>query len=413
MKAAFHRSLLTGLACWLLSGCAGIEGPAVVDMVRTIDNSEGITSDDYEQLTDISDLVFQQIRDLDPQIYPQLTLFTNRNFVQHIRQRTQSGFGPDLIVTDSETALELYRQKLIDPISLSKQDRQDTPRSLLDLVTAEDGALVARPVQQFVQLACFNKSRLPTPPSSLEDLAQSSSDATFGLAIQLKDLFWSAEAFNATPAFQAAMDDSSIDETSRARVTSWLHWLVGSSYQQNIRFLNSQRQLRQGLIKGELDWITCWSSNLKRLRLQMGDNLGIAALPQGPAQHRKASTRLEVWALGRNSSPLQRRKSMVMLDFITKPWAQKTYSLMSASAMPVSQKAAAIVSSKIPGGRQAMNNYVQNNEEPLKPVRAKARIFRDPESYDTISDALLDTIYDIRTPEESTEQIFQDLRESR
>ena len=105
-------------------------------------------------------------------------------------------------------------------------------------------------MQQFVQLACFNKSRLPTPPSSLEDLAQSSSDATFGLAIQLKDLYWSAQAFNATPAFQAAMDDSSIDETSRARVTSWLHWLVGSSYQQNIRFLNSQRQLRQGLIKG-------------------------------------------------------------------------------------------------------------------------------------------------------------------
>lgn len=46
MKAALHRSLLTGLACWLLSGCAGIEGPAVVDMVRTIDTSEGITSDD-------------------------------------------------------------------------------------------------------------------------------------------------------------------------------------------------------------------------------------------------------------------------------------------------------------------------------------------------------------------------------
>ena len=412
MNAAFHRSLLTGLVCWLFSGCAGIEGPAVVDMVRTIDNSEGITSEDYEQLTDVSDLVFQQIRDLDLQIYPQLTLFTNKNFVQHIRQRTQSGFGPDLIVTDSETALELYRQKLIDPISLSKQDRQDTPRSLLDLVTAEDGALVARPVQQFVQLACFNKNRLPTPPSTLEELSQSSSDATFGLAIQLKDLYWSAQAFNATPAFQAAMDGSSIDETSRARVTTWLNWLVGSSYQQNIRFLNSQRQLRQGLIKGELDWITCWSSNLTRLRVQMGDNLGIAALPKGPAQLRKASTRLEVWALGRNSSPLQRRKSLVMLDFITKPWAQKTYSLMGATAMPVSQKAAAIVASKIPGGRQAMNNFVQDNEQSL-PIRAKARIFRDPESYESISDALLDTIYDIRTPEESTEQIFQDMRESR
>ena len=59
-----------------------------------------------------------------------------------------------------------------------------------------------------------------------------------------------------------------------------------------------------------------------------------------------------------------------------------------------------------------MNNYVQDNEQSL-PIRAKARIFRDPESYEAISDALLDTIYDIRTPEESTEQIFQDMRESR
>ena len=74
MKAAFHRSLLTGLTCWLLSGCAGIEGPAVVDMVRTIDNSEGITSEDYEQLTDVSDLVFQQngmgIPSPQRQVYP-------------------------------------------------------------------------------------------------------------------------------------------------------------------------------------------------------------------------------------------------------------------------------------------------------------------------------------------------------
>ena len=95
-----------------------------------------------------------------------------------------------MIITDSETALELYRSRLIDPIQLSEQDRQDTPQSLLDLVTAKDGALVARPVNQFVQLACFNKERLPTAPRTLEDLKQSSNDATFGMAIQLKDLFW-------------------------------------------------------------------------------------------------------------------------------------------------------------------------------------------------------------------------------
>ena len=110
---------------------------------------------------------------------------------------------------------------------------------------------------------------------------------------------------------------------------------------------------------------------------------------------------------------LQRRKALVMLKFITKPWAQKTYALMSSSSMPVSQKAAAIVASKIPGGSEALNNYIRNDEQPTGKVRVKARIFRDQMSYDTISDALLDTIYDVRTPKESTEQILQDLKETR
>ena len=45
----------------------------------------------------------------------------------------------------------------------------------------------------------------------------------------------------------------------------------------------------------------------------------MTALPKGPNQYRTATTRLEVWALGRNSSPMQRRKALVMLDFVTKP----------------------------------------------------------------------------------------------
>ena len=140
----------------------------------------------------------------------------------------------------------------------------------------------------------------------------------------------------------------------------------------------------------------------------MGDDLGLTALPQGPEPNRRAATKLEVWALGRNSSPLQRRKAQVMLEFITKPWAQKTYALASSSAMPVSQKAAAIVASKIPGGSEALRNYVQKAEQPSRQIRVKARIFRE-----TISDALLDTIYDIRSPEQGTEQILEGLQETR
>ena len=399
----------------LLSGCTAIDllrPPAVVDIVRTIDNKANITTQDYEQLEDISDLVFQQIRDIDAQIHPQLQLQSRTRFIDEIRERTESGFGPDLIITDNETALTLYRSRLIDPIQLSEQDRQDTPQSLLDLVTAKNGALVARPVNQFVQLACFDKERLPTAPRSLEKLKQSSSDATFGIAVQLKDLFWSAEAFDASPALKAAMDSPSAVQAHRETVTAWLRWLVDASYQQNIRFLNNQGNLRDGLIRGELDWITCWSNNLRGLKQKLGDRLGVTALPKGPNQNRTATTRLEVWALGRNSSPLQRRKALLMLDFVTKPWAQKTYSLATNNAMPVSQKAATVVASKIPGGNEALRNYI-SAERPLSKMRVKARIFRDPVRYDTISNALLDTIYDIQTPEQGAEQILKGLREKR
>ena len=80
--------------------------------------------------------------------------------------------------------------------------------------------------------------------------------------------------------------------------------------------------------------------------------------------------------------------------------------------MPVSQKAAAIVASKIPGGSEALRNYANSERQPLGQVRVKARIFRDPIRYDAISNALLETIYDVRTPEQGAAQILQGLQDT-
>ena len=164
MTAGLSRAWLVGLTAGLLSGCSAIDAlhpSAVLDIVRTIDNKANITTQDYEQLEYISNLVFQQIRDIDPQIQPQLQLQSSTNFIDEIRQQTESGFGPDLIITDSETALALYRSRLIDPIQLSEQDRQDTPQSLLDLVTAKNGALVARPSINSCSWLASTKSACP------------------------------------------------------------------------------------------------------------------------------------------------------------------------------------------------------------------------------------------------------------
>ena len=408
------QHLALGIALTALTtGCSSWRPPVVIKVVRTINNSETISSKDYERLREVTEDAIDHIRSVDPTIRPQLTLSSQKNFVDEIEDQTRSGFGPDLLITDSDTALELYKRKLVDPIVISLEDRADTPSYLFDLVTANDGQLVGRPVNQFVQLACFNKERLPSPPQTLEQMEQASEENNFGMALQLKDLFWSAESFDAGEAMEAALAKLPPDAERQANVTHWLQWLENASYQQNIRFLNDQRTLRDALVAGELDWITCWSSNLRELREQMKDKLALAPLPKGPSTKLKAATKLQVWALGRNSSPTQREKSLVMIDFITKPWAQKTYALAGRNSLPVNRKAAKIVAAKIPGGTEALVMYAQQSlKVNAAKGQSKARVFRDPERYETISDALLDTIYDVSSPEESSQKILKSLRES-
>ena len=293
MGAIPIRNLTLGIALAAFSaGCTSWKPPVVIKVVRTIDNSETISSSDYERLREITEGAIDQIKSVDPTIRPQLTLSTQKNFVDEIDDQTRSGFGPDLLITDSDTALELYQRKLVNPIELSPEDRADTPSYLFDLVTAKDGQLVGRPVNQFVQLACFNKERLSSAPKTLEEMEQSSEDNNFGMALQLKDLFWSAEAFDAGDAMEAALSKLPPDAERQANVTKWLQWLETASYQQNIRFLNNQRSLREALKAGELDWITCWSSSLRELRKEMQDKLALAPLPKGPSTKLKAATKL-------------------------------------------------------------------------------------------------------------------------
>ena len=146
-----HLALGISLAA-LTSGCSGWRPPVVIKVVRTVNSAEIISNQDYERLREVSEDAINHIKSVDPSIRPQLTLSTHSNFVDEIADQTQSGFGPDLLITDSDTALELYRRKLIDPIQVSPKDRADTPSYLFELVTAEDGQVVGRPVNQFVQL---------------------------------------------------------------------------------------------------------------------------------------------------------------------------------------------------------------------------------------------------------------------
>ena len=405
-------ALASGLLLASCSGDSSMNVPIVLRIAKTIPSDSGAEYDDYSRMRSVLKELVEQLQDVDESIHVQIALYGRRNFVKEIERQTKSGFGPDLIITDSETSLNLYNKGLIVPIDSKPDQYKNIPKYLFNLVESKDGHYVGQPVSQYVQIACYNKEKFNTPPVTLKEVNQDSEDLTFGFALQLKDLYWSTEAFDAETAIEQALNGITPNKNQTKNLTSWLTWLKSASYQQNIRFLNDQASLRRAFIKNELDWITCWSTSLPELRDGMKGKLGVAGLPQGPSKALRATTRLSVWSLGKNSSPVQRSKAKVFIDFITKPWAQKTYALKNRQSFPVDKNAAMIVASKIPGGEAALAQY----EKEVMTItasasRTKAMVFRDPQNYDKISEQLLDTIYEIETPENAAINIINSLME--
>ena len=116
---------------------------------------------------------------------------------------------------------------------------------------------------------------------------------------------------------------------------------------------------------------------------------------------------------GAQLQPKQREKALVMIDFITKPWAQKTYALAGRNSLPVNRKAAKIVASKIPGGTEALVMYA---EQSLKENAAKGPIESSgvPRSGALRHHLERSARHHLRRqfPEESSKTILKSLRES-
>ena len=174
--------------------------PVVLRVARTVPSDSGAEYDDYSRMRDTLKALSKQLQGVDDSINVQVSLYGRRNFVDEIERQTSSGFGPDLIITDSETSLQLYNRKLIQPIEIKPEELNNIPNYLFNLAKAKDGKYVGQPVSQYVQVACYNKETVRNPPATLQALHKSSEDHSFGLALQLKDLYWSAEAFNAEKA---------------------------------------------------------------------------------------------------------------------------------------------------------------------------------------------------------------------
>ena len=408
-----------------LSGCArsgktnlgqinlGTNLPVILHAVKTTKAKGKINPKEAEINRKTTFEFIAAFHNLYPNVQFHLSFYPEDQLAEHLRTRNQSGLGPDLIMTSGEQTNRLLKAGLISPMIKTKQQIENTYPDLLRRVTNRNGMLSGQPMGQETQLACFDKTRVVNPPETVQQLLQESSKGIrTGLVINLRDLYWSAGSLGAQSGLNVAFKGKQPDAEEKQGILSWLNWLKNANYQQQLSFVENQSILRNNLMNGELDWISCWSSQLRELRDSLGENLGISELPRGPKHSATAVTRLLVWSLGKNSSESQRQMTMKFIDFVMKPWAQKTYAMKSKTYSPVNPKVEVAVSNVIKRTKNNLDPEDRPKRLSLESNQILSRLSADPSAMKDAESIVTDVIYGVMEPEEADDHLIKTLQQS-
>jgi len=397
----------------LLSACSSSDGSrhTLLRVVRTLPANEVVTGEESARDRELLREFQTNLRAVIPGLRIQPSLYSATNVQSELQRQTNSGLGPDLVISDAQTIQALFTARLLDPVPVTPEQRQAIPAELLTRVRTSNGAITGLPVSQYIQLACYDKRKLKRAPKTLHELAQQSSEGSiFGLTQNFENLYWSVGSYGAGNALISSLRGETPTTEDVNQLVQWLTWLRAASFQQNVLFVNDQATLRQQLINGNLHWISCWSSQLPQLREALKDNLGVALLPAGPAGKATPVSRLQVWGLGRNSSHQQRLKSEELMQFIVLPWAQKTWALRYRTAYPVNPAAARIINREIPGTQDL---YLSTDQEDVRiGDEIRAALNQDPNLEQAMQFTLNDVIFGTETPSQAAETLNTKLRPS-
>jgi hypothetical protein len=199
----------------------------------------------------------------------------------------------------------------------------------------DDGRFLALPIGLFPQVACYNRKRLPTPPSTIQELLAPASQARIGLSMQFSELSWTLGSLGALDSATAIASGQPLTATLKQPIATWLAWLRSPGLQQRTVFQASQDGLLDEMGAGRLDWMPCRGYEFDRLRRQLGPTLAVAPLPSGPGGPASPYTNKRVIALGVNSSPNQRRIAKAFVAFSINPVSQRALALRSQQELSV------------------------------------------------------------------------------
>jgi ABC-type glycerol-3-phosphate transport system substrate-binding protein len=321
----------------------GDDGPSD-DVHGSIVMAVGINNDDTINAALLQDLnqrigdLIRSYRTLHPRVHVEIQPFQEDLLVGELERRSRDGLAPDLVMVNGTTARTLFLKGLTRSIRMPPAVTDQLDTGSLARVRGPDGTLIGLPLLLQPQLACYDRRRVPVPPATLDALlARNGGRMQAGLPIDAINLAWTLGPLGTLDTMVRLASGQTATAADRARVQAWLEWLGNAHLQQGIHFLADQEDLVQGLANGRLDWVSCRSTHLGRLRLRLGSNLGVSVLPSGPGGPASPITRERLLAFGVNSTAAQRQAAQSLARFSINPLVQRTITLRNLTSLPVNR----------------------------------------------------------------------------
>ena len=318
------NGVVAGSLAALLSSCTAIKAPKT--QFITFGAPQEFFEHDTKQIRSFLNTYTEAFQRSNPDTKIVFLSYPNKQFFNEIKADTNLNLGPDLIIIDNYSAGELLTRNLTT--TLPQQEYLDAIyNSRIESDAKINNNYTFAPWLIDTQLACFNKTKIETPPKTIKDLETlSATGKRFGLASNFAELIWTAGTQGAISEF-STLGSRRIAKQTYPAIKKWLQWLEGAAFYQNISFHKDAREMETKLKKNELDWITCLGGQIKELRTRMGKDLGVAALPNGATSKASPFFRIIGFSLGKNSSPTQRTMAMKFIRAAVNDIAQRKLEL--------------------------------------------------------------------------------------
>ena len=172
--------------------------------------------------------------------------YKTKNLLSQIARDSSLNLGPDLVITNQFSAAELFARGLITTVP-NQQDLDSVTSQRIQSVAKRNGEYMFAPWLISTQVACFNKTKIKTPPNTIQVLEElSAAGRRIGLESNPYGIIWTAGTQGAIAELSSLGTALTTNHTYPG-IQAWLQWLERAALYQNISFHQKSRELTKKL----------------------------------------------------------------------------------------------------------------------------------------------------------------------